>query len=102
MKVFFLSPFFFFYSQPLLFYLANEYHTAPAKHLVNFKDLNRILRAEIFLHRDGQLQAAHVILGYKPSTKRFQSLKSVIRAKDPRLALIDVAVPGFLLSEPPP
>ena len=57
---------------------------------------------EIFLHKDGQLRAAHVILSYKPSTKRFQSPKNVIRAKDPRLALIDVAVLGFLLSEPPP
>ena len=36
-----------------------------------------------------------------PSTKRFQSPKNVIRAKDPRLALIDVAVPRFLLIEPP-
>ena len=69
---------------------------------MNFKDLNRILRSEIFLHKDGQLRAAHVILGYTPSTKRFQSPKNVIRAKDPRLALIDVAVPGFLLTKPPP
>ena len=99
MKVFFLS---FFYSRPLLFYLANEYHIAPAKHLVNFKDLNQILRVEIFLHRDGQLRASHVILGYKPFTKRFQSPKNVIKVRDPRLALIDVVVPGFLLSEPPP
>ena len=51
--------------------MANEYHTILAKHLVNFKDLNRILRSEIFLHKDGQLRVAHVILGYKPSTKRF-------------------------------
>ena len=56
---------------------------------------------EIFLHKDGQLRADHVILSYKPSTKRFQSPKNVIRAKDPRLALIDVAVLGFLLFEPP-
>ena len=85
-----------------MFYLANEYHTAPAKYLVNFKNLKWILRSEIFLHKDGQLWAAHIILGYKPSTKRFQSPKNVIKAKDPRLALIDVAVLGFLLSEPSP
>ena len=58
---------------------------------MNFKDLNRILKAEIFLHKDGQLRAAHIILGYKLSTKHFQSPKNVIRAKDP----------GFLLFEPP-
>ena len=68
---------------------------------MNFKDLNRILKSKIFLHKDKQLRAAHVILGYTPSTKWFQSPKNVIRARDPRLALIDVAVPGFLLTEPP-
>ena len=82
--------------------MADEYHTAPARHLVNFHDLNRILRAEIFLHRDGQLRAAHVILGYKASTKRFQSPKNVIKARDPRLARINVAIPGFLQAGPPP
>jgi len=81
--------------------LAKKYHIAPTKHLVNFINLNRILRSEIFLHKDGQLQVAHVILGYKPS-KRFQSMKNVIKARDARLALIDVAVPGFLLTKPPP
>ena len=87
----------------LIFFLipAYKYHTALAKHFVNFKDLNQILKAEIFLHEDGQLQAAHVILGYKPSTKRFQSPKNIIKARNPRLALIDVSVPGFLLSKPP-
>ena len=69
---------------------------------MNFKDLNRILRLEIFLHKDGQLRAAHVILGYTPSTKCFQSPKNVIRAKDPHLALTNVAIPGFLLTEPSP
>ena len=68
---------------------------------MNFKYLNRILRSEIFLHKDGQLKAAHVILGYTPSTKCFQSPKNVIKARDPRLALINVAVPGFLLTELP-
>ena len=52
MKIF-LSPLFFFNSWFSLFSLANEYHTAPAKHLVNFRDMNRILKSEIFLHRDG-------------------------------------------------
>lgn len=81
--------------------MVDEYHTAPTKYLVNFKDLNKILRSEIFLHKDGQLRAAYVILGYKPSTKHFQSLKNVIKARDHRLALIDVAMSGFLLIEPP-
>ena len=59
---------------PLLFCFNNNPHgfiwQTSTTHLVNFKDLNRILRLEIFLPKDGELRAAHVILGYKPSTKR--------------------------------
>lgn len=44
----------------------------------------------------------HIILGFEPISKRFQSSKNVIKAKDPWLALIDVAVPGILLTDPPP
>ena len=43
----------------------------------------------------------HVILKFKPISKCFQNPKHVIKAKDLRLALIDVAVPGFLTQPPP-
>ena len=43
----------------------------------------------------------HIILGFKPLSKCFQSPKNVIKAKDTRLALIDITVPNFLLVEPP-
>ena len=76
--------------------LADKHHTARNKSLVNFPELNRILKSEIFLHKDSQLRAVHMIFSFNPISKRFQSPKHVIRAKDPRLALIDVAVPGFL------
>ena len=69
--------------------------------MVNFIDLNRILQSEIFIHRDGQLRTVHVILKFKPISKCFQNPKHVIKAKDLRLALIDVAVPGFLTQPPP-
>ena len=36
-----------------------------------------------------------------PISNHFQSLKNVIRAKEPRLALIDVAILGFLTKPPP-
>lgn len=68
---------------------------------MNFPDLNRILRLEIFLHKDGQLRVVHVILGFEPISKCFQSPKHVIKVKDLRLALIDVAVPGFLTTLSP-
>ena len=67
---------------------------------MNFHDLNRILRSEIFLHKDSQLRAVHILLGFEPISKHFQSPKNVIRAKDRQLTLIDVAVSGFLLTDP--
>ena len=47
------------------------------------------------------MRAAHVILGYKPISSSFQSPKNVIKAKDPRLHQINVAMPGFLTGPPP-
>ena len=46
---------------------------------------------------DGQLQAAHVILGYQPISLAFQAPKCVIKAKDPRLHRISVAYEGFIV-----
>ena len=68
---------------------------------MNFSDLNWILKSKIFLHRDEQLQAVHVILEFTPISNHFQSPKNVIRAKDLRLALIDVAILGFLTKPTP-
>ena len=85
-----------------MFSYVDKYHTAPAKHLVNFTDQNWILRLEIFLHKDEQLWATHVILKYTPLTKRFQSSKNVIKTRDSRLTLINVAIPGFLAVRPLP
>lgn len=44
----------------------------------------------------------HVIFSFDPISKRFQSPKHIIKATDPRLALIDVAVLGFLTTAPSP
>ena len=81
--------------------MTDEYHTTPSKHLVNFTNINQILKSEIFLHTDGQFQVVYVILEFKPLSKCFQSSKYVIKAKDAQLALIEVDVPRFLLAEPP-
>ena len=53
---------------------------------------------------DGQLRAAHLILGYTPLSFGFQAPKCVIRARDPRLRRISVAYEGFIVPEgiPPP
>ena len=48
---------------------------------------------------DGQLRAAHLILGYTPLSFAFQAPKCVIRARDPRLHRISVAYEGFIVPE---
>ena len=48
---------------------------------------------------DGQLRAAHLILGYSPISRAFQDPRCVIRAKDPRLHRISVAYEGFVVPE---
>ena len=48
---------------------------------------------------DDQLRATHIILGYTPISRAFQTPKCVIRAKDPRLHRISVAYEGFVVPE---
>ena len=48
---------------------------------------------------DGQLRAAHLILGYTPLSFAFQAPKYVIKARDPRLHRISVAYQGFIFPE---
>ena len=51
------------------------------------------------MSEDRQLRAIHLILDFKPLSDKFQDMGHAIRANDPRLALIDVLVPGFLARE---
>ena len=68
--------------------------------LVNKAILDRVLRAEIYVNpSDGQLKAAHLILGYTPISHAFQAPSCVIKAKDPRLRRISVAYEGFLIPQ---
>ena len=46
---------------------------------------------------NGQLRAAHLILGYTPILCAFQAPRCVIKAKDPRLHRISVAYEGFVV-----
>ena len=70
--------------------------------LVNKTNLDKVLKAEVFIHNDKQLRAAHLILGYDPISSNFQAPKCVIKARDPHLHQINVAVPGFLIFGPIP
>ena len=68
--------------------------------LVNKASLDRVLRAEIYVNpSDGQLRAAHLILGYNPISRAFQAPSCVIKATDPRLRRISVAYEGFLVPQ---
>ena len=78
---------------------ANRHATKPNFNLVNKESLDKILQAEVFINKDGQLRAAHLILGYTLISSSFQVPKCVIKAKDPRLHRISIAVHGFLLPE---
>ena len=64
--------------------------------LVNKVDLDKVLKAEVFVHSDGQLRVAHLILGYDLISSSFQACKYVIKAKDPRLHQIKVVVPSLI------
>ena len=76
--------------------------TTPNFNLVNQLSLDKILKAEVFVHKDGQLRVAHLILDYIPISKSFQAPKCVIKARDPQLHWISVIAPGFLITGPIP
>ena len=74
--------------------------TSPSLRLVNKASLDKVLRAEIYVNpSDGQLRAAHLILGYTPISRTFQAPSCVIKARDPRLRRISVAYEGFLIPQ---
>ena len=87
----------------LVFDEFTDKHSATSNFgFVNVPDLSKILKAEIFVHTDGQLRATHLILGYDPLSSSFQEPKCVIKARDPCLHQINVAVLGFLVPGPVP
>ena len=59
---------------------------SPNFNLVNVADLNKVLRAEMFLSQDKQLRVVHLILNFKPLSDKFQDVSHAIKASDPRLA----------------
>ena len=74
--------------------------TTSSLRLVNKVSLDRILQFEVYANEsDGQLRAAHLILGYTPISLAFQAPRCVIRAKDPRLHRSSVAYKGFVIPE---
>ena len=72
---------------------------APNLNFVNVPDLNKALRFKVFVSKDRQLKAIHLILNFKPLSDKFQDMGKAIRVGDPRPARIDISVPGFLARE---
>ena len=54
--------------------------------------------ADFINEEDGQVRAAHKILGYTPIQKSFADPRHVISANHPRLSKITVVEQGFLIS----
>ena len=63
---------------------ANKKHIAPKLSLVDVAGLNKVLRSEIFVNEDRQLQAVHLILNFEPLSNQFQDVGQVIRVGDLR------------------
>lgn len=81
---------------------ADRHITEPHFNLVNKDRLDKILKVEVFVHKDNQLQMAHLIPGYTLISSSFQAPKCVIRANSPCLHWIIVVIPSFLLPEGTP
>ena len=63
---------------------------------VHVKDLNFVLRSEIYVHWDGQLRASHLILGVEPVYSTWQAFKQALIVDSPLLSYIDVRYVNFL------
>ncbi|KAL0013011.1 hypothetical protein SO802_000080 [Lithocarpus litseifolius] len=63
---------------------------------VHVRDLNFVLRSEIFVHTDGQLRASHLILGCIPVYRTWQPFSQALLVDSPLLSYIDVRHANFL------
>ena len=75
---------------------ADKNQVAPRLSFTNIAALNYLLRSEIFVSKDKQLWAIHLILEFEPISRIFQEIGHAIKAGDPWLARIDVSKLDFL------
>ena len=64
--------------------------------MVHVRDLNFVLRSEIFVHWDGQLRASHLILGVDPVYSTWQAFGQALLVDRPLLSCIDIRHANFL------
>ena len=63
---------------------------------MHVRDLNFVLRSEIFIHLDEQLRVSHLILGIEPVYSTWQALNQALLVDSPFLSYIDVRHANFL------
>ena len=63
--------------------LADKNQVVPRLSFTNIATLNFLLRSEIFVSEDGQLQAVYLILEFELISKIFQEVGHAIKAGDP-------------------
>ena len=63
---------------------------------MHVRDLNFVLRSEIFVHFDGQLRASHLILNCDLAYSTWKSFSQSLLVDSPLLLYIDVWHPNFL------
>ena len=68
----------------------------PDIRTIHVRDLNFILRSEIFVHWDRQLRASHLILEVESVYSTWQSFKQALLVDSPLLSYIDVQHANFL------
>ena len=56
---------------------------SPNLNLIDVANLNKVLRAKVFVSEDKQLRAVHLILNFKPLFDKFQDMGHAIKAGDP-------------------
>ena len=84
------------------FFFVNPHAYQRHFHLVNRVDLETVLQAAVFVNDgDGQVRAAHKILGYPHVQKSFADARHVFIASRPRLPKITVVEIRFLISKVP-
>ena len=70
----------------------------PDIRIVHVRDLNFVLRSEIFVHWEGQIRASHLILNVELVYSTWQPFKQALLVDSPLLSYIDVQHANFLSS----
>lgn len=74
----------------MYYFTADGKRFNPDIRLVHVRDLNFVLRSEIFVNSDGQLRVLHVILGCTPIYKTWQPFSQALLVDSSLLSYIDV------------